>query len=123
MFAIYNSCLEHSSVNRPDISPRWTIETNQAQTSEVEVRFYAESPTRTRVELEHRRLDRHGPGWEAVSDGVDGAQGWPLYLDRYAALVKEVPDMPVTDTRSRLTISVDFTGRGIGKILVPSWMC
>src|SRR6201987_2190846 len=26
---------------------------------------------------------------------------------------------PVTDTRSRLTISVDFTGHGIGKILVP----
>ena len=26
---------------------------------------------------------------------------------------------PVTDARSRLTISVDFTGYGIGKILVP----
>ena len=26
---------------------------------------------------------------------------------------------PVTGSRSRLTISVDFTGRGIGKILVP----
>lgn len=26
---------------------------------------------------------------------------------------------PVSDSRSRLTISVDFTGHGIGKILVP----
>ena len=26
---------------------------------------------------------------------------------------------PVTDSRSRLTITVDFTGHGIGKILVP----
>jgi hypothetical protein len=26
---------------------------------------------------------------------------------------------PLTDFRSRLTISVDFTGHGIGKILVP----
>jgi hypothetical protein len=26
---------------------------------------------------------------------------------------------PVTDSRSRLTISVDFTGHGFGKILVP----
>jgi uncharacterized protein YndB with AHSA1/START domain len=72
-----------------DISPRWSIETDPAQTSEVEVRFYAESPSRTRVELEHRHIDRHGPGWEAVTDGVDGAEGWPLYLDRYAALLKE----------------------------------
>src|ERR1700751_4274703 len=39
-----------------DISPRWTIETDQAQTSEVEVRFYAESPPRPRVELEERAL-------------------------------------------------------------------
>jgi uncharacterized protein YndB with AHSA1/START domain len=72
-----------------DISPRWTIEDDPAQASEVEVRFFAESPDRTRVELEHRHIDRHGPGWEEVSDGVDGGQGWPLYLDRYAAVVKD----------------------------------
>ncbi|MBO0832517.1 MAG: SRPBCC family protein [Actinobacteria bacterium] len=72
-----------------DISPQWTIESDPAATSEVEVRFYAESPARTRVELEHRHIDRHGQGWQAVVDGVDGSQGWPLYLDRYAALVKE----------------------------------
>jgi hypothetical protein len=45
-----------------DISPRWTIETDPEQTSEVEVRFYAETPARTRVELEHRHIDRHRPG-------------------------------------------------------------
>jgi uncharacterized protein YndB with AHSA1/START domain len=72
-----------------DIGPTWTIEADPGQSSEVEVRFYAESPGRTRVELEHRHIDRHGPGWEAVADGVDSPQGWPLYLDRYAALVKE----------------------------------
>jgi hypothetical protein len=38
------------------------------------------------VELEHRNIDRHGPGWEAVADGVGHDQGWPLYLERYAAL-------------------------------------
>ena len=69
-----------------DISPRWQIETNADLTSEVEVRFFAETPERTRVELEHRHLDRHGFGWESVRDGVDNEAGWPLYLQRYAAL-------------------------------------
>ena len=70
-----------------DISPQWQIETDPEKTSEVEVRFIAEAPERTRVELEHRHLDRHGAGWEGVADGVDGSEGWPLYLERYAALL------------------------------------
>jgi len=69
-----------------DISPRWQIETNPDLTSEVEVRFFAETSERTRVELEHRNLHRHGVGWEFVRDGVDNEGGWPLYLQRYAAL-------------------------------------
>ena len=69
-----------------DISPQWQIETDPDNTSEVEVRFIAETPERTRVELEHRNLDRHGPGWQAVRDGVADDDGWPLYLARYAAL-------------------------------------
>ncbi len=74
-----------------DISPQWTIEIDSANASEVEVRFVAESPKRTRVELEHRNLDRHGPGWEAVRDGVDNDEGWPLYLARYADLLARRP--------------------------------
>ncbi len=70
-----------------DISPRWQVETDPERTSEVEVRFVAESPRRTRLELEHRHLDRHGPGWESVGQGVADDQGWPLYLARYAALL------------------------------------
>ena len=69
-----------------DISPQWQIEPDPDRTSEVEVRFVPESPDRTRVELEHRRLDRHGPGWQSVAEGIGGDQGWPLYLTRYAAL-------------------------------------
>ena len=69
-----------------DISPRWQLETNPDLTSEVEVRFFAETPVHTRVELEHRNIDRHGSGWESVREGGDGEAGWPLYLQRYAAL-------------------------------------
>ena len=70
-----------------DIGPTWQLETDPDRASEVDVRFVAEGPQRTRVELEHRNLDRHGPGWEGVHEGVDGDAGWPLYLTRYAALL------------------------------------
>jgi uncharacterized protein YndB with AHSA1/START domain len=69
-----------------DIGPTWELESDEANASEVEVTFVAEGPGRTRVLLEHRNIDRHGPGWESVRDGVAHDEGWPLYLDRYAAL-------------------------------------
>lgn len=70
-----------------DISPRWQVEQDLERTSEVEVTFIAEGPDRTRVELEHRHLDRHLEGWQGVRDGVDADGGWPLYLRRYAELL------------------------------------
>jgi uncharacterized protein YndB with AHSA1/START domain len=76
----------HRVVFSWDIDPRWQIETDPELTSEVEVRFTDDGPNRTLVELEHRHLDRHGPGWQSVGEGVDGDQGWPLYLSRFAAL-------------------------------------
>jgi uncharacterized protein YndB with AHSA1/START domain len=72
-----------------DISPRWQLEPDVGRTSEVEVRFVAEAEERTRVELEHRNLDRHGEGWEGLREGVAGDQGWPLYLERFTERVGE----------------------------------
>jgi uncharacterized protein YndB with AHSA1/START domain len=71
-----------------DISPQWQVETDHAKSSEVEVRFIAETPERTRVELEHRNLDRHGEGWESERDGVASEGGWPLYLQRFSELIQ-----------------------------------
>ena len=70
-----------------DISPTWQVVTDPEHASEVEVRFFAEDDDRTRVELEHRHLDRHGEGWEGVRDAVDSDDGWPLYLRGYADVV------------------------------------
>ena len=67
-----------------DIGPTWQLETDPARASEVEVRFVPEAPTRTRVELEHRHLDRHGEGWQDTREGVGGEAGWPIYLHRFA---------------------------------------
>jgi uncharacterized protein YndB with AHSA1/START domain len=74
----------HRLVISWDINPHWQLEADRDKTSEVEVRFTAETPERTRVELEHRNLDRHGADWEGLREGVAGDQGWPLYLQRYA---------------------------------------
>lgn len=70
-----------------NITPQWQIETDPDKTSEWEVRFTAEAAHRTRVEIEHRNLERHGEGWESVRDGVAGDRGWPLYLHRFADLL------------------------------------
>ena len=72
-----------------DISPHWRLETDLGRASEVEVRFVAETPQRTRVVLEHRHLDRHGTGWEGLREGVRGEQGWPLYLGRFRDVMTE----------------------------------
>ena len=77
----------HRVVLSWNITPQWQIETDPDKASEWEVRFTAETPLQTRVEIEHRKLERHGAGWESVRDGVAGDRGWPLYLQRFADLV------------------------------------
>lgn len=72
-----------------DISPRWQLETDLGKTSEVEVRFIPEASDRTRVEIEHRKLDRHGEGWEGERDAVASDGGWPLYLRRFGDLIQD----------------------------------
>jgi uncharacterized protein YndB with AHSA1/START domain len=70
-----------------DIGLDWTIETDHARTSEVELRFVPDGPERTRVELEHRHLERHGEGWEAMRDAVGSPDGWGVGMRRFAAYV------------------------------------
>jgi uncharacterized protein YndB with AHSA1/START domain len=68
-----------------DINTRWQLETDLEKTSEVEVRFIPEAPDRTRVELEHRNLERHGDGWEQMRDAVGSPDGWGAGLRAFAA--------------------------------------
>lgn len=71
-----------------DINVQWQIEPDPKRTSEIEVRFHPEGPGRTRVELEHRHLDRHGEGWEQMRDAVGSPDGWTLELQRFADAVR-----------------------------------
>jgi uncharacterized protein YndB with AHSA1/START domain len=53
----------------------------------VEVRFVAEGPATTRVELEHRGLEHYGDAAGPASEAVAGDRGWPQILAAYAAAV------------------------------------
>lgn len=61
-----------------DIDLAWQIEADPAKRSEVHVRFTPQGQRATRVELEHRHLDRHGRGWEAMREAVGSPNGWDL---------------------------------------------
>ncbi|HME05228.1 MAG TPA: SRPBCC family protein [Solirubrobacteraceae bacterium] len=66
-----------------DINLHWKLEVDPHKTSEVEVRFITEDTDRTRVELEHRNLDRHGEGWEQMRDAIGSPGGWSAGLLAY----------------------------------------
>ncbi|MDQ6835884.1 MAG: SRPBCC family protein [Actinomycetota bacterium] len=67
-----------------DIGVDWRIETDPERTSEVEVRFVSEDAERTRIELEHRGIDRHGEGWERMRAAVSAPMGWSGGLEAFA---------------------------------------
>ena len=50
--------------------------------SRVDVHFEATGEHMTRVTLEHSGLDRHGPTWRRLREGI--TRGWPADLRRFA---------------------------------------
>jgi hypothetical protein len=76
--------LAFEPLERLVISPHWQIETDHNRTSEVEVRFSPEGAGRTRVELEHRNIERHGEGWQGLRDALGSDNGWPGCLRAFA---------------------------------------
>jgi uncharacterized protein YndB with AHSA1/START domain len=51
--------------------------------TEVEVTFVAESSTRTRVELEHRNLERFGEKQLEIKAALDSSGGWTGLLESF----------------------------------------
>jgi uncharacterized protein YndB with AHSA1/START domain len=70
-----------------DISADW--QSDPTLKTEVEVRFIAEGEDATRVELEHRHLDRYGPRREEMRGIFDSDMGWKGLLDSFAARASE----------------------------------
>jgi uncharacterized protein YndB with AHSA1/START domain len=64
--------------------PDWACDPDIAKASEVEIRFMAEGPEATLVELEHSKLERHGEGYEQLRALFDGPGAWGDILKLYA---------------------------------------
>ncbi|MCI0460024.1 MAG: SRPBCC family protein [Gemmataceae bacterium] len=65
-----------------DISADW--QSDPSLRTEVEVRFMAEGEDRTRVELEHRLLDRYGARRDEMRGIFDSQGGWGMLLAAFA---------------------------------------
>lgn len=79
----------HRLVIAWQIDGRWQYDPDLARASEVEVRFTREADGSTRVDLEHRHLDRHGADGAAIRTAVDSDGGWGSLLGLFAAQLAE----------------------------------
>jgi uncharacterized protein YndB with AHSA1/START domain len=61
----------------------WAYDPDLSRASEFEVIFSEQPDGQTRVELEHRNIDRHGPGAPGIHQGIGGPGGWPGIMDNY----------------------------------------
>jgi uncharacterized protein YndB with AHSA1/START domain len=69
--------------------PDWQFNPDLSKASEVEIRFIAEGPEATLVELEHRNLERHGEGYQQLRAVFDGPGAWTGILAHYAKAVND----------------------------------
>ena len=81
------------------IGPGWVYEPDQTRASEIEVRFLAESQHRTRIEFEHRHLERYGEQAERMRSILDAPEGAAGVLRAYAARLGEVQVAATASTR------------------------
>jgi uncharacterized protein YndB with AHSA1/START domain len=69
------------------LQPDWKFDPDMKRASEVWFEFVAEGPGATRLDFEHRHLERHGEGWEKLRDGVK--DGWVGVLAPYESMLNE----------------------------------
>ncbi len=73
----------HRLVITWQINGAWQFDPDPEHASEIEVRFSADEPGQTRVDLEHRHIDRLADG-QAISGTISGGGGWNAILERFA---------------------------------------
>jgi uncharacterized protein YndB with AHSA1/START domain len=73
----------------------WQIDSNwkydPALVTEIEITFTALGAKETRVDIEHRNLERFGDNAARIREMFDSEGGWPGVLKSFAATVAEAP--------------------------------
>jgi uncharacterized protein YndB with AHSA1/START domain len=62
----------------------WKFDPSLERASEVALRFTADGPSATFVELEHSKIERHGEGYEQLRELMNGPDAWARTLREYA---------------------------------------
>lgn len=65
------------------INGAWQYDPDPEHASEIEIRFTADGPGQTTVELEHRLLERLAGG-QAIGDTIRSGGGWTAVLELFA---------------------------------------
>jgi uncharacterized protein YndB with AHSA1/START domain/uncharacterized damage-inducible protein DinB len=101
----------HRLVVSWQIDGKWQFEPDLSKSSEVEVRFTSEPDGRTRVDLEHRHLARHGADAESIRTSVDSPNGWSSLLASFGGAAErdrlaEEAMKPVASTASAIVAPI-----------------
>jgi uncharacterized protein YndB with AHSA1/START domain len=78
----------HRLVFTWQINGSWQFDPDPDHASEIDVRFTANGPAETTVEVEHRYFERLDGG-QAINDAIRGGGGWALLLDGFAKTVAD----------------------------------
>jgi len=70
------------------LGPDWKFNPDMAKASEVDIRFTAEGPSTTFVELTHSGIERHGEGYEQLRAMLDSPNAWAGTLAEFAKAVE-----------------------------------
>ena len=73
----------HRLVFTWQINGTWQFDPDPDRASEIDVRFTANGPDETTVEVEHRHFERLDGG-QASHDAISGGGGWALLLSGFA---------------------------------------
>jgi uncharacterized protein YndB with AHSA1/START domain len=69
------------------INGEWQFDPDPEHASEIEVRFTADGPEQTTVEVEQRLFERL-VGGQAIHDAIRGGGSWPVLLQSFVEAVK-----------------------------------